>query len=167
MWIQWRIQTGLHGTPPLKGCLRKYYVCYTPTLRALTSPAAYADNQLLCSLCSPKCTHNNKVQQQVCRPTFFTTRLHQKRSQRVRNPKFSWGACPQTPLVGVLSELQLEPLFKILDPALRSKFQIRHWDLQYHNPISCTVAADTSRWTPKAQEGRRNGHTDRHTGQLL
>ena len=27
----------------------------------------------------------------------FTQRIHQKRSQKVRNPKFSWGACPQTP----------------------------------------------------------------------
>ena len=27
----------------------------------------------------------------------FTPRIHQKRSQKVRNPKFSWGACPQTP----------------------------------------------------------------------
>ena len=138
MWIQWRIQTGLHEILLLKSCLRKYYaqtyyVHYMPTLRALISPAVYADNQLLCSLCNPKCTITPLIleTQQLglavgfC-PTFFTTRLHQKRSQRVRNPKFSWGACPQTPLPGMLSKLQLEPPF--------SKFQIRHWDLQYHNP---------------------------------
>ena len=38
--------------------------------------------------------------------------LHQKRSQKVRNPKFPWGGnatCPQTSLAG----------FTILDPPLR------------------------------------------------
>ena len=33
----------------------------------------------------------------------FTPRIHQKRSQKVRNPKFSWGrACLQTPLAGTV-----------------------------------------------------------------
>ena len=51
----------------------------------------------------------------------FTPRIHQKRSQKVRNPTFSWGACPQTPLAGVLRVLQSHTgthLFKILDPPL-------------------------------------------------
>ena len=35
--------------------------------------------------------------------------------------------------------------------------------------ISRAVAADTSRWTPKSarRQNRENGHTHRHTGQLL
>ena len=32
-------------------------------------------------------------------------RIHQKRSQEVRNPNFFWGACPQTPLAGALQAL--------------------------------------------------------------
>ena len=42
---------------------------------------------------------NNQVLQQVVKLCNFTSRLYQKRSQKVRNPKFSWRACPQTPLV--------------------------------------------------------------------
>ena len=35
--------------------------------------------------------------------------------------------------------------------------------------ISRAVAADISRWTPKSarRQNRENGHTHRHTGQLL
>ena len=49
----------------------------------------------------------------------FTPRIHQKQSQKARNPKFSWGACPQTPLAGALYIGALKsrtgtPLFKIV-----------------------------------------------------
>ena len=48
----------------------------------------------------------------------FTARIHQKRSQKVRNPS---GACPQTPLAGALCALKSHTgtsLFKIIDPPL-------------------------------------------------
>ena len=52
----------------------------------------------------------------------FTARIHQKRSQ-IRNPKFSWGACPHIPLAGALCALKSHtgtPFFKILDPPLHA-----------------------------------------------
>ena len=48
----------------------------------------------------------------------FTPRIHQKRSQKVRNQKKSWWTCPQTPLAGTLRVLKSHnknALFKILD----------------------------------------------------
>ena len=50
----------------------------------------------------------------------FTPRIHQKRSQKVRNPKFSWGGMPQTPLAGTLYALYWLTL-RILEPPF-SKF---------------------------------------------
>ena len=69
-------------------------------------PAPYADNQLLCSLCGPK-RHgvtplilrapNTKISFSSKSSNFsnFTPRIHQKWSQKVRNPKFSWGHAPR------------------------------------------------------------------------
>ena len=39
------------------------------------------------------------------RSSNFIPKIHQKRSQEVRNPKSSWRACPQTPLAGALHAL--------------------------------------------------------------
>ena len=52
-----------------------------------------------------------------------SSRIHQKRSQKVRNPKFSWGgggAMPPDPLADAYARFSRTgtPLFKILDPPL-------------------------------------------------
>ena len=69
-------------------------------------PVPYVDNQLLCSLCGPKRSHAFSLRASNTTTRFssrlsnfynFTPRLHQKRSQKVRNPKFSWGGMPPGP----------------------------------------------------------------------
>ena len=51
----------------------------------------------------------------------FTPGIHQKRSQKVRNPKFSWGSMPPDPPACILCALKSHTgtlRFKILDPPL-------------------------------------------------
>ena len=87
-------------------------VCYQYDYENTYFPAPYTDNQLLCSLCgltegvpplilraSKATTGFHSRSSKFCN---FTPRIHQKRSHKVRNPKFSWGACPQIPLAGAL-----------------------------------------------------------------
>ena len=65
----------------------------------LFSGALYADNQPLCTLCGPKRSHafnsagfNTTIRFSSRSSNFcnFTLRIRQKRSQKVRNPRFSW-----------------------------------------------------------------------------
>ena len=113
---QWQIQWGFHGfcgTPLLKGCLRKYYVQtyyvhYTHTeamhFSFNSSNNACVSTQNLmhtwpaCML--PLLPEQKHVTTTTTRFSSgssnfrnFTPRIHQKQSQKVRNPKFSWGAC--------------------------------------------------------------------------
>ena len=108
---QWWIQRGFHGfhgTPLLKGCVRKYYL-YESTY----FPTPYADNQLLCSLCGPKWSHainsvgfkhNNQAQQQVIQLLQF----HPKNTPETisEGPGGWWvGGMPPAPLASALCAL--------------------------------------------------------------
>ena len=108
--------------------VQTYYVRYTPTLRALISPAPYADNQLLCSLWEPKCSHafnswntTTRFSSRFVIQLFFTPKLHQKQSQRVRNPKnFLRGMSPDPSSRRTKRALiaSWNPPIQILDPPL-------------------------------------------------
>ena len=105
-------------------------------------PAPYGDNQLLCSLCGPKRGHEFNLRASNTTTRFssksscfcnFTPRMHQKRSQKVRNPNFPGGACPQIPLACILCALKSHtgiPLFKILDTPLTNVFSHPRYELR-------------------------------------
>ena len=107
-WVPWNSSfEELHG---FENTMRKHT---TPTLplqlgivicyqyESTSFPVPYADNQLFYnSLCRLKGSHtfnsagSNTTTRFSCRLSYFcnfTLRLHKKRSQKVRNPKFSLG----------------------------------------------------------------------------
>ena len=108
--------------PLLKGCLRKYYALTYHVPSTLCSHWSLCTSTLVTHvfqlLSMPTCTPEawkKEVTHLILRASNitrfssrssnfcnFTSRIHQNRSQKVRNPKFSWGAHPQTPLAGVL-----------------------------------------------------------------
>ena len=99
-----------------------------PTLRALISLAAYADNQLLCSLCNPKCTIAPLIletQQLGLAVGSSSNIFHHKItpetiSEGQKSQMFLGGMSLDTPSRRAKQALAGTPLFKILDLPLGS-----------------------------------------------
>ena len=99
--------------------------------------------------------------QNVCK---FCPRLRQKQSERYINSKFSWGACPQTPLVGMHAFCTLlSSCYHPVSPPPNSNSCMKPW-----SPCSsCALPGHSNVVQLLLEHGAIVGSTDHHSSTAL